>query len=83
MILPVVLLLKSSNWVSRIRNRNFSEKKYLVRYLSLLTFSSSRGVGGEGRGALDCPHMYFVSSVNVTINYISLAVIIAEMTFKL
>ena len=46
MILPVVLL-KSSNWVSRIRNRNFSEKKYLVRYLSLLTFSSSRG-GGEG-----------------------------------
>ena len=82
MILPVVLLLKSSNWVSRIRNRNFSEKKYLVRYLSLLAFSSSRG-GGEGRDALDCPHMYFVSSVNLTIYYKILTAKIAEMTFKL
>ena len=58
-----------------------------MRYLSPLTFSICRGEGGGegGRrgGALGYPHIKFVFSVNVAMNYKIVAVITAEMTLNL
>ena len=57
-----------------------------MRYLSPLTFSICRWEGGgevEGGGALGYPHIKFVFSVNVAINYKIVAVITAEMTLNL
>ena len=53
--------------------------------LSLLTSSFLFVVGGGGveGGALGCPHIQFVFSVNVTMNYKIVAVITAEMTLNL
>ena len=55
-----------------------------MRYLSPLTFSICRGEGGEVEGgALGYPHIKFVFSLNVAIDYKIVAVITAEMTLNL